>query len=795
MIKTQHARLYKSLQRFTQLYRKLVKALFNRKRPLSIYVPSFDIVDIASRVGNPNHENLKGNETSEHHQIAFNVARRARSTFGKRFFVDPENVLQLLEKARSTLPDQILKIRKRVVEDVETGTPIYSNTGPKLGADFSWRSLPLGPGSDALYAVRPHRFAFAPRHALAALENVESAQHLLAMLESWMDCASPDPVRYFYDTNLVAIQRILSLSWAWAFLAGRPEQESTEGLFLECRVLQIIEADVRFLEPRLGRSEPNNHFLADRFIRWYLELIFPEFLREIEPETEMLWCKELLSQTYLDGGSFEHSSHYHEFAVEMAAAYVILSERNGRFVDPDVASRLRSLMAYQCALTGRNANPLPLGNAIEDTLFPLDAEESWAAGAIREIYRSLYEPGVSPAPRDSSSVFRAFWLLGGKLVKANLIDVEEAPLHAFPQSGLFVMNDLIADTRFIFRTGSAPETTVSPGHMHADLLAVYVETDGQPLIVDSGTYTYRGDARVWASNEPRWRKYFAGPQAHNGISILDSDPLGEITRDFRRQDVQTRVGTTSVSDETIALVDATIYSSNVYDSTRRVCVHLQGEYLLILNIPCQKGSSSGVVQLGLQFSPLVSLRIKEYHVYADLPDRFSALSLSWYPPRIEPQIIVGGVDPTGGWVSGRYGAIQPAPQLIWLVKESDAVPAFLFNCLLDSPPFEILSIDSCCDARLVKLQLDDITDWLLIQPSASRFERGEFEGIIFDGELLWLRESLDGSRALRWLKATHLEWPGKSVNLKFRDGLPRNLCLVSGCQPGVSNEDFFKFEW
>ena len=52
-------------------------------------------------------------------------------------------------------------------------------------------------------------------------------------------------------------------------------------------------------------------------------------------------------------------------------------------------------------------------------------------------------------------------------------------------------------------------------HGHADALSFILHVDGQPVFIDSGTYTYH--------TEPEWRQYFIGTLAHNTIRINQKD--------------------------------------------------------------------------------------------------------------------------------------------------------------------------------------------------------------------------------------------------------------------------------
>jgi hypothetical protein len=59
--------------------------------------------------------------------------------------------------------------------------------------------------------------------------------------------------------------------------------------------------------------------------------------------------------------------------------------------------------------------------------------------------------------------------------------------------------------------GMAP----SYGHGHADALSVLLRVGKEDILIDSGTFTYTGDAR--------WRSYFRGTPAHNTVAVDGSD--------------------------------------------------------------------------------------------------------------------------------------------------------------------------------------------------------------------------------------------------------------------------------
>ena len=83
---------------------------------------------------------------------------------------------------------------------------------------------------------------------------------------------------------------------------------------------------------------------------------------------------------------------------------------------------------------------------------------------------------------------------------------------AFPAAGHYVMRH--GDDYCFVRCGEFGLPPPFP-HSHADLMSPVVWLRGEPLFVDSGTFTYNGD--------PAKRRYFRSAQAHNVVTMDDQD--------------------------------------------------------------------------------------------------------------------------------------------------------------------------------------------------------------------------------------------------------------------------------
>jgi hypothetical protein len=152
------------------------------------------------------------------------------------------------------------------------------------------------------------------------------------------------------------------------------------------------------------------------------------------------------------------------------------------------------MLEFQAALGGVEARTVQIGDSAEAHLFPLDGFDGVGAAAHREILRALYDSSVPGSTPDAKGQERAAWMLGGHLAPPEPVGADELS-RGFSDGGYFIFNDPANDGSVVFRTGPAPDRVSNSGHMHADLLSVFVRLKGVPVVVDGGTYTYRSRGR------------------------------------------------------------------------------------------------------------------------------------------------------------------------------------------------------------------------------------------------------------------------------------------------------------
>jgi hypothetical protein len=697
------------------------------------------------------------------------------------FFADADTLGGLARRITSVHPEWRKRLLAVAAADRTDGLKIYSMTGPLLRPGFPWGGLQSEPNNDDLYSIRPHRFGFAPRHALAVLYGAESAEVLAEVLEDWMAFAERGKSELPYCSALVVIQRLLSLSWARSLIMAVPDLGDSAVARLHADILRILHADICFLMPRLGKSAPNNHLLADRFASWYIRLLFPEFVRgpaDLDAH-EALWLAELDRQIYPDGTSFEHSLHYHEFACEMAAAYVLLCRRNSRPIPWGSLQRIERMFEFQTGMAGPASITMPFGDAVEDPFFNLDAGEGWATAALRELYRALFRPELAPASPGISSVERAFWLLGGDLAPRRESPMEaEARPQVWTNGGFCVLPDESGSVRLIFRTGPARHQHLVAGHMHADLLSICVTHGDQSVVTDPGTWTYR-----WRPTETGpGRSYFAGPVAHNGLTIDAVDPIGTVRGDFRRPETPVRIATTRcVLGDRLRWLEGEMRGSQLHAGYRRGVVQVLGEYWLVYDVLPGRASTHSA-SFGFQ----TDVGVEATHdgsgvVRLNTPS--GALWLAHGPGLDEPRIAHGQFSPPGGWVAPSYGKLAPAAQLRYEIAKDAAATAFILGIGAAARPVSVRALKS---GIMIEIERGRSRELLLLATHDDDIHL-RTEGGGGKAAVLWMRTRNDQPEVVRCLGFRSTECREGS----FSDGRPAKAAIM----PIAGNEAAHEIEY
>lgn len=638
------------------------------------------------------------------------IAKYFRTRSEPCFFLNVNDVEILFGKVINDHPEWCNQTLESVRKMLAEGINVFSYKTELTSSVAFWRNLEKGIGQDVLYQVKPHRFYFAPQFIRAQHYGEPTLEVFDQIITSWLKIACKDSLAYLSD--LTVISRLISLSWAWFFLTALDDEAYPEKCYLEYKLLKIIHVDAVFLSKIKNQSAPNNHLMIYEFSRFYIGTLFPEFtdLNEwtrFQPDS---WVSELKRQTYSDGGGFEQSLHYHQLFCETAIAYVLLCKKNSLTPDSWVEKHLELFLNFQITLGGLSCTPLHIGDSSDHELFPIGSVGDSPLANLREIYRFLYQPNLVPTNGNKLNFEKAFWLLSGQIVSTPEPGTEknENQFYEFSESGYYIFNGPNSLARLIFRTGPSVNSNVFAGHMHADLLSIYVIVNGIPFIVNSGTYTYRSNINNWPPGTPAWRKFFMGAESKNTLFIDNEDPLGDINGDFRNPTTQVRVKTTILHHRPeINWIEAEIIGANNYSHFRRGIINLVDNYWIVYDV---KGTGNAV-NMGLQLAEKVEL--EQYENSIAMHQKSAYLNMAWSSSLHLSEKLKGSLSPLGGWISEKYGELKAATYLKFKIEIDKELAAVVFISGKMSPP-AISVPTSLFDKEVTKLEVktESFTDYI-----------------------------------------------------------------------------------
>jgi hypothetical protein len=393
-------------------------------------------------------------------------------------------------------------------------------------------------------------------------------------------------------------------------------------------------------------------------------------------------------------------------------------------------------------------------------MFPLVSDARSAEG-LSTLYRMQWSGGEA-TPGPSAGKEWAVWMCGGRVEPVKGKGPPEG-FAAFVDTGVFVFSEDEGRTRLILRTAPAPESRVMPGHMHSDLMSIYLVQSGTPLIVDSGTFTYRFGDRSAHRGTMNWRAYLAGVLAHNTVVIAGRDPLGPLAGDFRSNVQVPRARTLGCrSSSRLAAVAACLECEPPYTGLVRGVVHVRDEYFLVWTALAAEVAVDAVRFL---FQLASETLVRPARGILKLERAGVSTDMVYSPALVRAAERHGLDDPVSGWISASYGEIAPAPQVTLRNADRERFSAILFR-RSDRPVVSSLACEMIADGTgLIRIQGAGFFDLVMLNLGRSPGKPVPLDQGSFDGEVLWMRETTARVLALRSLATRLIRLPKHGIDL------------------------------
>ncbi|WP_312794968.1 heparinase II/III-family protein, partial [Tianweitania sp.] len=290
------------------------------------------------------------------------------------------------------------------------------------------------------------------------------------------------------------------------------------------------------------------------------------------------------------------------------------------------------------------------GDDDEGRALTLGGEDDYVSSVALAIHGFLQQPGLTASPQH----FRA--IIFGRPSHAT---PQPTGLKTFEQGGLSIWRGDINGclVELTFDHGPLGYLSIA-AHGHADALAITLVVDGEPVLVDPGTYLYGSGGK--------WRDWFRSTPAHNTLNIL-STSQSVMSGKFNWSHKAAATLTDARPEPDWSLCAQHDGYKNRFGAVHQRTVERCGKGIQLrdhlLGTACnaeivfQLADGLTIRQTG---NRMTIFRAGEPIVSLDLPDG-----------TIECR--AGGDHPgEGGWVSQRFGERRPASRIAWRGKVDDA---------------------------------------------------------------------------------------------------------------------------
>lgn len=293
---------------------------------------------------------------------------------------------------------------------------------------------------------------------LLAVDNSDRTEWHKALISRWID---ENPVATGTGWEPYPTSRRI-VNWVKWLLLGRIPVPGMIG---------SIAQQVEFVFRRLEYHLLTNHLLANVKALYFASLALDcDRSEKWHNKAQQLLAKELREQIYADGGHCERSPMYHAIVLEDIMDLINIGESYDRPTDSQLRNVAASMLGWLEQLSRADGTPSYFNDSVGEIAPPL-----------RELEKYGQRLGIN------------------------------STIEPLNDSGFALMeNDHV---KVLMDVGS-PSPSYQPGHAHAEALAIELEIDGKPILVNRGISTYE-------ANETRSLE--RSTLAHNTISIDGQD--------------------------------------------------------------------------------------------------------------------------------------------------------------------------------------------------------------------------------------------------------------------------------
>lgn len=538
-------------------------------------------------------------------------------------------------------------------------------------ADIDIRNGQIIGGVKWVWELNRHYHLVSLGKAYFLTGDEQYAQEVCNQIVHWIHC-NPPRTGVNWTSSLELAVRLINWTWALAFVRRSPAL--TSELFGTI-IRSVAEQASHILRHLSAYSSANNHLIGEAAGLAIIGLSFP-YLFEADRWRDIglrILAQELERQIYPDGTPAEQSIHYLSFVLDFNLLAWRLAELNSLPVPSIWYDRFAAACDFIQHIMDERGYVPAIGDSDNGWVIRLDDRPDV------NNYRSILATAAALLQRPDLKANaggwdeKSYWLLGtegGGVFEGLKPEPQDLPSRFFPNGGYYVMR---VSKRLIIMDCGPLGYLSTAAHGHADALQLTMSIEGQPIIVDPGTYAYQEGGR--------YRDFFRSTAAHNTV-VIDGQDQSEMVGTFLwgRKAKARLIRQVSTPNYDLCIAEHDGYTKLGVVHRRSVLFLHKTDWMLVADHLIGQGEHSFEQLWHLPAESYVQIRDSYIQITIGQTQIFAVPFPSFWG---EIHVYCGGTEPIQGWISYHYGHKEAAP--VVSMKGRSRLPVRLITGFLLRP--------------------------------------------------------------------------------------------------------------
>jgi hypothetical protein len=524
---------------------------------------------------------------------------------------------------------------------------------PKIYAQqINMRTGTLG---SAKHVWEINRMLFLPRLAILyrSLGNDYYLNLIMQLVADWIQ-QNPYLIGINWYSNIEINVRLINWFLTWEILSAEDimDTDSQFSDFVNSIWLPSIYQHCKYSyeHPSL-HSSANNHLIAEYaglFVaasKWQFKAS-KRWMQYAKAGLE----KEMVQQHSVHGINKEEAAEYIQFITDFFLIAMVVGDNTQNGFSATYKQYFRSIIDYIHSFLTINGQFPKYGDEDDGRLFLLNETIHDNNFLSLLQFGALYfnEPRWVNAPVTPDQ--KNALLLGNKARDTAKACTHRSPNREsafYPEEGHFIFRKQGREQQEIYCHFDAAQLGFLSiaAHGHADALSFMLHIDGQPFVVDPGTYCYHTDAE--------WRHYFVSTRAHNTVGIAGVDQATFIGPTLWLNHYKVTVeGWQLNGNKQYVMASHNGYDRHGIHHKRKLVFLKDEEKIIITDYIENRSGKANQLELPFHLHPgiehhLVGTRALLHHQRA----RTAIIAL---PHQLQWHVVKGATSPCLGWYSERF---------------------------------------------------------------------------------------------------------------------------------------------